>query len=163
MSIENEVSFTIKSLPADISKYPKKEIEQGYFSDLPSPLRIRNEGGLLKITKKVPINPSDLSRVEETEVEIKKEEFDLLWPLRAKTISKTRIYYPLENNLVAEIDFYHGPLEGFVSVEVEFPNNELRANFQPPDWFGKDISTEVWATNSVLADMNLAEVNKKLI
>lgn len=33
--MENELTFLVKELPKNIEKYPKKIIEQGYFSDSP--------------------------------------------------------------------------------------------------------------------------------
>jgi len=157
--LENEFTFLIKKLPEDLEKHPKKEIRQGYYSDLPSPLRIRNESGKFTLTKKIPIKDGDASRYEETELFIKKEEFELIWPVCKKSLDKTRYYYPIDN-LTAEIDIYHGKLEGLVTVEVEFPNEAIRESFIPPEWFGFDITQEKWSANSVLADLTYEEVVK---
>ncbi len=163
--IENEFTFLVKGLPEDLEKYPKKEIKQGYFSDFPGPLRIRDENGKFILTKKTPIKKGDASRYEETEIIIKQEEFERLWPACKKQLAKTRYYYPI-NGLTAEIDLYHGKLKGFLTVEVEFSNETKRKNFIPPAWFGKDITQEKWSANSVLADLtyqNILERIKKLI
>ena len=157
--IENEFTFLIKKIPEDLDKYPKKEIKQGYYSDLPSPLRIRDENGKFILTKKIPIKEGDASRHQETELFIKKEEFEKLWPLCKKFLTKTRYYYPI-SDFEAEIDIYHGKLKGLVTVEVEFPNEEKRREFIPPEWFGTDITQKRWSTNSVLADLNYNEVLK---
>ncbi len=166
--IENEFSFLVKYLPNDLEKHLKKEIKQGYFSNLPSPLRIRKQDDKYFLTKKVPIKEGDASRHNETEILIKEEEFKLLWSICKKSLEKTRYYYPIdcpsatESNLTAEVDLYHGKLEGLVTVEVEFSSESERKNFMPPDWFGRDITQEEWALNSVLCDLDYEKV-KKLI
>ena len=160
--LESEYSYLVKKLPEDLEKAPKKEIKQGYFSDMPSPLRMRESEGKFELTKKILLKEGDHSRYEETNLPIKKEEFDRLWPVCKKSLSKTRYYYPIENNLKAEIDVYHGKLEGLTTVEVEFPSEEVRAAFKTPDWFGMDITEADWSPNSILSEMTYADV-KKLI
>ena len=155
--LENELTFLVKKLPEDLEKYPKKEIKQGYYSDMPSPLRIRDEDGKFTLVKKLKIKEEDCSRFDETELIIKKEEFERLWPLCKKSLSKTRYYYPI-GNLTAEIDVFHGRLEGLNMVEVEFSTEEDRERFVPPDWFGSDITQENWAANSILSEMSHEEV-----
>lgn len=156
--IENELTFLIKDLPPDIEKHPHKKIKQGYFSDIPSPLRIRAEDDkVFTLTKKIKINDTDSSRFDETTIEIKKEEFAILWPICKKKISKTRYFYPLDD-LVAEVDVFSEKLKGFVMVEVEFPNEKRRKIFIPPEWFGRDITQEKWAANSFLADITYEEL-----
>ena len=137
--IETELSFLVKKLPTDLKKYPKKEIKQGYYSDLPSPLRIRDEDGKFTLTKKIPIVKGDASRHREIQFPIENEEFDRLWPICKKSLTKTRYYYPI-GNLQAEIDIYHGALEGLKTVEVEFPDKKSCSQFIPPEWFGADIT-----------------------
>ena len=160
--IENEFTFLVKKLPKDLKRYPKKRIRQGYFSDLPSPLRIRDEDGEYTLTKKFIIKEDDFSRYNEIVLPIKKEEFERLWPVCKKTLTKTRYYYPLSNGLKAEIDIYHKKLKGLVTVEVEFPSEEARKKFRPPDWFGLDITQKDWSNNLILAGLTYREV-KKLI
>ncbi len=156
--IENELTFLINKLPDELERCSKKEIKQGYFSDIPSPLRIRSEDDKsFTLTKKSKINEDDASRFDETTIGIKKEEFDILWPVCKKKLSKTRYFYSL-NNLTAEIDVFHDKLEGFMMVEVEFENEESRMKFTPPGWFGKDITQEKWAANSFLADLTYKEL-----
>lgn len=159
--IENELSFLVKKLPPDLENYPKKEIRQGYYSDMPSPLRIRDESGYFTLTKKIPIDENDCSRYQETELPIRKEEFERLWPRCTKSLVKTRYYYPL-GGLTAEIDVYHGRLEGLVTVEVEFPDEESRNRFTVLEWFGLDISQEDWSANSILVEMDDNQVMKKI-
>ncbi|OGD57347.1 hypothetical protein A2V71_00830 [Candidatus Berkelbacteria bacterium RBG_13_40_8] len=158
--LESEFTYLTKKLPEDLEKCPKKEIKQGYFSDMPSPLRIRESEGKFELTKKIPLKEGDASRYEETNLLIKKEEFERLWSACKKSFIKTRYYYPLENDLKAEIDVYHGKLEGFATIEVEFPSEEIRASFKVPDWFGKDVTQEHWVANSNLSEKTCEEVKK---
>lgn len=161
MAIENEIKYSVKKLPDSLENYPKKEIKQGFYSDLPSPLRIRESGDHYTLTKKF-VTEGKNFRLDEIEMPIKKEEFDLLWPHCKKSISKTRYLYPLSENLTAEIDIFHGKLEGFVNVEVEFPNEKTREDFVIPDWFDKDLTYKDWATNSELSEMSLQDVQTKI-
>jgi len=158
--LESEFSFLVKDLPNDLEKYPKREIKQGYFSDLPSPLRIRSEDGKYFLTKKIPIKKGDNSRREEIEIQIKREEFEILFPICKKFLEKTRYYYPIGNNLTAEVDIFHGGLEGLIMVEVEFPSEKERKKFVSPDWFGKDVTQERWALNSVLCELTYEQVKR---
>ena len=155
--LENELTFLVKELPRDLEKYLKKEIRQGYYSDMPSPLRICDEDGRLTLVKKLKIKEDDCSRYKETELQIKQEEFQRLWPLCKKSLSKTRYRYPI-GNLTAEIDIFHGRLEGLKIVEVEFPTEKDREEFIVPDWFGLDITQESWSANSILSEMSYEEV-----
>ncbi len=156
--IENELTFLVKELPKNIEKYPKKIIKQGYFSDFPSPLRIRSEDAeIFTLTKKEKIKEGDCSRHNETTIKIKEEEFEILWPLCKKSLEKERFYYPV-GDLTAEVDIFSGDLQGFNMVEVEFPDEKTRESFTPPDWFGTDITQKKWAANSVLSEMTYQEV-----
>ncbi len=152
--LENELTFLIKKIPKDLENYPKKEIKQGYFSGFPSPLRIRNEDDkVFTLTKKTKINEDDSSRFNETTIVIKKEEFDILWLVCKKKMAKTRYFYPLQG-LTAEVDIFKGRLNGLKMVEVEFSNEKKREEFNPPEWFGEDITQKSWAANSVLANFS---------
>lgn len=160
--LESEYSYLIKSLPSDLENFPKKEIKQGYFSSKPAALRIRKQNDVYILNKKIALDPTDFSRHEESEITIKAEEFELLWPLCKTSLTKTRYYYPLSNNLTAEVDVYHGPLEGLATVEVEFASEEVRSVFEKPDWFGQDVTQADWAANSELCNLTYDEV-KELI
>lgn len=158
--LENELTFLVKKLPQDYLQYPSSEIKQGFISGLPSPLRIRKSGEKYTMTKKTPVNLGDASRYNETEIELSEDEFDKFWPICTSTLSKTRIVYPLESGLTAEIDLFHGLLEGFSYVEVEFPDEKHREDFVLPDWFGADISQEDWVANSELSKLSFDQVKE---
>lgn len=156
--IENELSWLVKEMP-DLTDAKKKEIEQHYLSPGPDPLRIRaTDATAFEITKKMTVDPMDPTRKDEINIPLTADEFAQLKTLSKRSLTKTRYALPLEGGLVTELDVFHGPLEGFVKVEVEFPDEAARAAFVPPAWFGRDISAEKWAKNSRLADLTYAEL-----
>lgn len=159
--IENELSYLVTRLP-DLSSLKKKRIEQHYLSEGREPLRIRNADGTHELTKKLTMEDDDLSRVEEITIPLTPDEFAMLLPHAKRSIAKTRHYVPLDGGLTAEIDVFDGPLAGLTMVEVEFPDEQSRAAFVPPDWFGRDVSQEVWSVNSWLAGKTFADVSPNL-
>ncbi len=73
-------------------------------------------------------------------------------------IVKTRYSVPLGNGLVAEVDIFHGALEGLATVEVEFNGRDalMKANdWTPPVWFGKELTSDGRFRNK-----NLTKINK---
>jgi CYTH domain-containing protein len=54
-------------------------------------------------------------------------------------IRKDRYEIP-DGKLTIELDIFHGVLEGLCWAEVEFPSLELAGAYQPPSWFGTEIT-----------------------
>ena len=54
-------------------------------------------------------------------------------------------------DLIIEVDVYEGGLAGLVVAEVEFPTREGSAKFQPPAWFGEDVTGDERYMNQNLA------------
>jgi CYTH domain-containing protein len=50
-----------------------------------------------------------------------------------------------------EVDVYRGPLEGLVTAEVEFPDEESAREFRPPDWLGREVTGDERYKNESLA------------
>lgn len=148
--VENELSFLVAKMPG-IAGVPHKEIEQHYLSDDAEPLRLRRAGGTFELTKKLPLDPDDLSRKEEITIPLDRAEYFMLLPLARRSLAKTRYYLPLPGGHTAELDVFRGPLDGLVMVEVEFRDDAARAAFVPPPWFGRDVSQEPWSSNATLA------------
>ncbi len=160
--IENELTWLVVEMP-DTAGVRAKEIEQHYLSPSPDPLRIRaTNGTAFELTKKVTIDPADPTRKDEINIPLTAAEFAELVTLSKRSLTKTRYYLPLDDGLIAELDVFHGPLEGFMKVEVEFPNDASREAFVPPAWFGRNVSHEPWAKNSRLAEMSLEELSPLL-
>jgi CYTH domain-containing protein len=52
---------------------------------------------------------------------------------------------------VAEVDLFDGDLDGLAVVEVEFPDAGAAAAFEPPPWFGRELTGEGGWSNADLA------------
>jgi len=159
--LESELSFLVARLP-DLGGLASKDIDQHYLSDGREPLRLRRIGAKFELTKKLDIDPNDMSRKEEINVPLTAGEYDRLLKLAERGLTKTRHYFPLAGGLTAEIDVFHGPLEGLAMVEVEFKDETARAAFVPPPWFGRDVSQEDWSANSWLAGKSLADLKGRI-
>lgn len=156
--LEIERTYLVKNLPADLGSFEKKEIKQGWFSDLPSPLRIRQTDDRFELTKKLVKAAGDFSTYEENNLPIKLEEFERLWPHVVRSLVKTRYLVPLADGLKAELDVFHGKLEGLAFVEVEFTSREQMTDFEAPGWFGNDVTNEEFSANWFLAGLSFDEV-----
>lgn len=156
--LEIEKKFKVKKLPEDLSQYKKKVMEQGYLCTNPI-VRIRrsNEDYILTYKSIFGLEDKEGQNQEakichELEVPLNKEGYEhLREKIDGNLISKTRYLIPLEQGLKAELDIFEGSLKGLVIVEVEFPTMEALAEFQPPEWFGEDVSNDKRYTNNYLA------------
>lgn len=148
-NLEIERKFLVKGISPvvlDGLNVPNKEIIQGYLGFEPE-VRIRKEGDKSYITIKT---GTGLVR-KEIEKEISMTEFDFLRDdVQGEFIQKTR-YYLLIGNHIAEINVYHGNLEGLISVEVEFLSQEEAQEFIPPTWFGQEVTNSKSYSNQQLA------------
>jgi CYTH domain-containing protein len=160
--IEIEKTFLVKQFPKNISSYKSQKIRQGYLSSTFSPLRIRQRGNKFEITKKISLKEGDFSSVNEINIPLIEFEFNKLWPLVEKSLEKTRHIIPIKNNLIAELDIFEKELKGLFFVEVEFTSQEQMASFNPPNWFGKDITQEDFSANVFLAGKSFSKIKKYL-
>lgn len=152
--MEIERKFKLKYLPNNLGQYSCKELEQGYLCDSPA-IRIRKSGTDFFLTyKSEPFVEKDsiATCCEEYEMPLTKDAYlHLKEKIDGFLIQKTRYLIPLETGFVAELDIFHGFLEGLQCVEVEFKSKEEAACFLPPLWFGEDISMEDRYKNRNLA------------
>ena len=95
-----------------------------------------------------------MSRTE-VEVAISAAQAEALWPHTAgRRIEKTRHRVVLDDDtpdLVAEVDVYAGTLDGLCVAEVEFASEDVAASFDPPDWFGHELTGDPAWSNAALA------------
>ena len=125
------------------------EFRQGYLAgDEQRSIRIRDAGEQgCTLTFKAG------SGAERTELEwpIERREFDAAWPYTAgRRITKTRHRIPTGDHVI-ELDVFGGSLDGLILAEVEFRSAEELAAFEPPDWFGRDVTDDGRYTNAALA------------
>ncbi|MHC1748868.1 MAG: CYTH domain-containing protein [Cellulosilyticaceae bacterium] len=133
--MEIERKFLVKELP-NLNLYPHKTIMQAYISTDPV-IRIREMENSFCLCVK---SQGHLIR-EEFELELTSEQYQALWAkVEHSPIKKIRYFIPLEGNLTAELDVYYDHLEGLETVEVEFNSTIDANNFNPPSWFGEDIT-----------------------
>lgn len=151
MWLEIERKFLVKEMPANLAIYPSYHIEQAYVSYDPE-VRIRRKNDTYYLTEK---GEGDLVR-EEREAEISKEDYNAkMCTVQSAVIEKTRYLIPLGGRLTAELDVYHDRLDGLVVVEVEFTTEEAAGAFEPPYWFGRDVTYD-----SSFRNKNLAKIVK---
>jgi len=160
--IEIEKTFLVKQVSDNLPSYKLNKIKQGYISNSPSPLRIRQKDNKFEITKKLPLNPGNFSAAEEINIPLTEFEFNKLWSLVERCLEKDRYNIPIGDNLIAELDIYKGDLEGLSVVEVEFVSEEQMNSFKPLEWFGKDITQEDFSSNSFLAGKKFEEIKQYL-
>ncbi len=87
----------------------------------------------------------------ELEFPITREQFSVAWEQTGgRRIRKTRHRLPIDGHVV-EVDVFHDDLSGLVIAEVEFDSDMSMEAFEPPAWFGPDVTDDVAFTNASLA------------
>lgn len=140
----------LENLPFQFGQYPMTYITQGYLEDgLGTRLRDeRNSAGehTYLLTRKT---GEGVSRTED-EKEISEAEFAEQWPRVTCSLTKDR-YFITWNGIDLQLNIFHGPLEEYVQIEVEFSTNEEAVAFQPPEWFGPEVTDDKRHGNYSLA------------
>lgn len=173
MNKEIERKFAVKYLSKDLKIESIVYIKQAFiYRDKLTHIRIRNikenypenkQTYIYTVKTKGDIkDTSNIGNRYEIENEIDKELFDKLIKNKiSNIIEKTRIKIPIGNNLKSEMDIYYDYLEGLLTIEVEFPTEELANNFQKPDWFGEELGYKT-LSNGKLSQMTKEEWQEKV-
>jgi CYTH domain-containing protein len=144
---EIERKFLAGELPPEVHAQPVTRIRQAYLSVEPAEVRVRSSDDRAhELTVK---SVGGLERTEVT-VPLTGAQFEELWALATASIEKDRSRYEVEDR-TAEVDVYGGKLAGLVVVEVEFPSAADAASFEPPGWFGVEVTEDRRYRNSALA------------
>ena len=144
--IEIERRFRVEVLPEPLPRPCR--IVQGYLMTSPAAVRVRSADGQYTLTIK---SGSGLRRTEIERV-LDAAEFDALWEVATDLrIEKRRHRIDLGNRAVAELDLFDGDLTGRRLVEVEFADETTARAFDPPGWFGREVTTDGRYTNAALA------------
>ncbi len=162
--IELELAWLVKDLPKDHEKCPSFEIIQGYLKHQDDGIkdeRIRKKKGVFTHTvKRFMVSTKETGFCEEETKKISEEEYSNLMKQSDKKIRKKRYLYPLNSGLTAEIDIYRDNLEGLNVVEVEFPDLENCKKFNPPDWFGKEVTDSLGVYPRHVANLSFEEADQ---
>lgn len=149
MEIERKFLIKKEQLPDNLETFPHNDLEQAYIITQPV-LRIRKKNDSYMLTYK----GAGLMKREEAEFPLEKDAYEkLLTKTEGNLITKTRYEIPEKNRLTIELDIFHGPFEGLFLAEVEFPDEETAISYQPPIWFGKEVTNEIIFHNSSLSSM----------
>ena len=153
--MEIERKFLLSGVPPTMRFARREPIRQGYLAldgDTEVRLRITPKGAVLTIKA-----GRGGVRVEE-EIALQTRQAEALWELtEGRRVQKTRRRVRLAATggsgaeLVAEVDEYAGALDGLVVVEVEFPDEEAARGFEPPAWFGRELTDDRRYANRSLA------------
>jgi CYTH domain-containing protein len=154
--MEIERKFLLAGDPDDAAVVSRKAIKQGYIGVTPdeSEVRIRAIDESFRLTIK-----SGAGEVrEEHEVEIGAALFEELWPLtEGRRVEKERLCIPY-GGLTIELDVYGAALSGLRVAEVEFDSVEDARRFEPPSWFGTEVTGDPAYRNQSLALRDAAPV-----
>lgn len=155
--MEIERKFRVIKIPYEIEKFEKKDIEQGYLCIKPT-VRIRktNDEYTLnyKWKNKNVVEKKAIQNIE-YEMPLTKENYEHLYKkVDDHMIIKTRYKVPIDEKIIAEVDVFHGNLEGLVFAEVEFPDVESSEKFIKPEWLGEDISFDKRYDNTLLSKID---------
>ena len=143
--MEIERKYLIDKLPFDVTAYPSHKIEQAYLNTEPV---VRRQDDSYYLTYK----SKGLMAREEYNLPLNAEAYaHLLGKADGNVLTKTRYKIPLGDHLTIEIDIFHEKFEGLILAEVEFPTIEEAESFQPPEYFGKDVTFSTEYHNSTLS------------
>lgn len=144
--MEIERKFLVEELPADLERWPVRRIEQAYLCTQPV-LRIRRSGTEFWFTYK----GKGLLAREEHEFPLSEEAYrHLLAKADGAVIAKDRYRIPCGAYTI-ELDVFAPPFAPLVLAEVEFPSEAEAAAFQPPAWFGREVTYDGAYTNASLS------------
>lgn len=155
--MEIERKFAVLKLPDNLNQYEVEHIEQGYLCIKPT-VRIRKSNFEYSLNykwkKKGIVEGVAIQNIEYTMPLTEKNYNVLLKKIEYNLLIKDRYKIPLDDGLIAELDIFHGNLEGLVFLEVEFPSVEKSETFSIPDWFGKDVTFDQRFDNTSLSKIS---------
>ena len=147
MEIERKFLVKKENLPENLEQYPRKVIEQGYLCTDPV-VRIRQSNEEYYLTYK----SKGLLAREEYNLPLTREAYEHLKPKAdGIVLSKVRYVIPEKNGLFIELDVFKAPYEGLFLAEVEFSSEEEAKDYQPPVWFGEEVTYSTKYHNSTLS------------
>ncbi len=145
--MEIERKFLIKRMPEDLTQYPCHQIEQGYLCTDPV-VRIRRKDHEYFLTYK----SSGLMARQEYNLDLNETAYNhLKKKIDGNLIKKKRYCIPLKSFLTVELDVFEGAFSGVIIAEVEFATVDEAQRFDPPEWFGQEVTWSPKYHNSTLS------------
>lgn len=148
MATEIERAFLAAAVPAEIATSTGVRLQQGYLAEEGTTsvrLRIADDAATLTIK-----SGTGLARTE-VEVPLAVADADALWPSTAgRRVDKMRYRVPVDAH-TAEVDVFAGELDGLCRIEVEFDSTRAADGFEPPGWFGREVTGDPAWSNASLA------------
>lgn len=148
MPVEIERAFVADFVPDPALLGPGVALRQGYVAsegEVEVRLRIRERDAALTIKA-----GSGMVRTE-VELPLSTGDAEALWHhTEGRRIAKHRHRVQVGDH-VAEVDVYDGALAGLCRVEVEFVSPEEATAFEPPAWFGREVTGDDRWRNASLA------------
>jgi adenylate cyclase len=148
--VEIERKLLVEAPPEDLHAWDAARLEQGYVAITDdAEVRVRREdGGSAVLTIK---SAPGLARVEE-ELALDADAFARLWPLtEGRRVVKVRHRREAAPGVVLELDVYEGDLEGLMTLEVEFADEDAARAWTPPPWAGREVTGDKAYANQTLA------------
>ena len=143
--MEIERKFRVNRLP-ELTECSFSVMEQGYLNTEPV-VRVRKEGEEYYLTYK----GKGMMVREEYNLLLNQEAYEhLIQKADGIVIRKKRYFIPYRQYTI-ELDIFDKPYENLIIAEVEFPNCEEAEAFQPPDWFGEEVTYDPRYHNSNLS------------
>lgn len=144
--VEIERKFLVADLP-DLTEACGVHVLQGYVVSGDKEVRLRVEDSAhFTLTIK---NDGTLVR-KEYEIDLSKEQFEVLWPTVEGTLEKYRYCIPYGSYII-ELSIYLSSLKGLVIAEIEFASEKEAKDFRPPKWLAEDITEDKQYKNKNLA------------
>lgn len=75
-------------------------------------------------------------------------------------ITKKRYCIPLNSFLTVELDVFEGAFSGVILAEVEFATVDEAQRFDPPEWFGQEVTWSPKYHNSTLSQADPMDYKK---
>ncbi len=148
MPVEIERAFVADGMPDPALLGPGVALRQGYVAsegEVEVRLRIRERDAVLTVKA-----GRGLVRTE-VELPLSIDDAEALWRhTEGRRLAKHRHRVPVGDH-VAEVDVYDDALAGLCRIEVEFAAPEEATAFEPPAWFGREVTGDDRWRNASLA------------
>ena len=149
--MEIERKFLVATLPQNLQEYPVWLFEQAYLCRKPI-VRVRREECGEEKQYILTYKSAGLMVREEYNLPLDEASYGhLKAKADGRVITKKRYRIPEKDGLMIELDVFEGELAGLVLAEVEFPDEQTAEKYQPPQWFGRDVTYEKTYHNSNLS------------